>query len=113
MVALRLNEDSFNEILVPIDKIRSIEVIEDWFTRTTGTAMGDWFVVSTAKSKELSREVKLRIVTADINTGIQTYFLILYECKVAGGINKSYDRYKSIVECARSIFDEIEFMKNP
>jgi len=112
LVAFRLNGESWNEMIVPIDIIKSIEVVEDGFKKTTGTAMGDWFVVSNYKTKDFATEVKLRIVMTDINTGPQSFFLILFP-KISGGrIIKTSDRYKGIVECTRSIYDEFDFMAN-
>ena len=112
LVALRPDKDTWYEVDIPFNKIQSVEIIEDGYLKTIGGAIGYGAIaIGSAKSKEISKELKVRIVTGDIN-GTQAYFLKLYDpeygTKYGVRLNKSHEDYKSIEECARSIVDEIE-----
>ena len=108
IIAFRLGRDTWEEIIVPFNKIQSVEALEDGYAITTGGAIGyGGFAVGGAKTKEISQGLQVRIVTGDIQTGTKAYFVNLYDPKYGAKLNKSDPDYKAIQECARSIADEI------
>jgi len=102
LIALRPERYSYNEIIVPIDNIQSVEIIEDGSTRATVGVLG-----YSATSQEFAQNIQIRIVIGDINTGTQSYFFKLWD---SFRLNKSREPYRNIEEFTRSLFDEIEFM---
>ena len=109
MVALRPDKDTWSEIDVPFDKIQSIEIVGDEYSKITGGSVGyGGFAVGSAKSKEISKGLQVRLVSGDINTGTRAYYLKLYEPLYDTKLDKSSKKYRCIEECARSIVDEIE-----
>ena len=109
MVALRPDKGTWDEIDVPFDKIQSIEIVGDEYSKITGGAVGyGGFAVGSAKSREISKGLQVRLVSGDINTGTRAYYLKLYEPKHISKLDKSSKHYRCIEECARSIVDEIE-----
>jgi len=105
-IALRPDKDNYNGIIIPIDEIQNIRVLEDGIIKTVPGFFDD-------KIKEKVNVIQLRIATGKVNTGIETYFLKLYNSENSiGGVslNKASNLYKSIEECIRTINDEIEFM---
>lgn len=112
LVALRPDKDSWNEIEIPFDKIQSVEMTEDGYTVISGGAIGyGGFAGGSAKSKEISKGLQIRIVIGDINSGISVHIIKLYEPTfITQKIDKSTDYYKGLQECARSIVNELEFI---
>ena len=108
LVSLRTDYNTWNEVDIPFDKIKNIEVIEDGYSETTGHVIGGVVAIGSAKSKEFSQGLKIRIVTGDMTTGTHSYFLKLFDPKNGGKYDKSSVIYKNLQECARSIVDEIE-----
>ena len=106
---MTLDRDTYTETDISFDKIQSVEVIEDGYSKTTGRIVGyGAIVVGSAKSKEFCQGLQIRIVTKNINTGTQAHFLKLYDPLPGKKFNKSDISYKQIQECARSIVDEME-----
>ena len=108
LVALRLDRINWNEVVIPFDKILKITIIEDGFTETTGHI--GYFGGVRATSNEMSKGLDVRIVAGDTNTGTNAYILKLYDPKYGATLKKSDPLYRSIQECANSIFDEIELI---
>jgi len=114
LVSLRLEGNSSNEIFIPFDKIQSVEIKEDGFTKSTENFFG-----TAVNSRGYSTGLQVRIVIGDINSGITPYILKLYDPTVGQGPNgvpsrldKSSSIYRSLLECAKSINDEIAFIMN-
>jgi hypothetical protein len=114
LVSLRLDGNSSNEIFIPFDKFQSVEIIEDGFTKSTENFFG-----TAVNSRGYSTGLQVRIVIGDINSGITPYILKLYDPTVGQGpggvpsrLDKSSSKYRSLVECAKSINDEIAFIMN-
>ena len=111
LIALHLNRDSWNEVIIPFHKFQKAEILEDGFVRTSGVGVsGDFVGVGTAKSKEKSTGIQVRVVEGDVSSGIKSHILKLYDPLPGGRIDKSEPFYKSILECAKSIEDEIDLI---
>jgi hypothetical protein len=109
LVALRPEKNTWKEIVVPFDKIRRVEVIENGYSKTNFSAVGYGAVtIGSATTKEFNRGLQIRIVVGDFSTGTQSYFLKLWDPIFGHKFNKSDPHYKSIEECARSIVDEFK-----
>jgi len=105
LMALRLDWKATDVIDIPFNKILSVEIIEDEYSRTTGGGVGyGGVVIGGATSKGRSKGLQVRIVTDDI-TGTQPYSLNFYENSI-GSISKFDPEYKAKQECARRIVDE-------
>ena len=104
LLAFRLNKETFNEVIVPIEDIRDIEILEDNNTKTTVSWSG-----YSATSTEIVSDIKLRIVVGNVNTGTRALFLVFWEGKRA---TKSHPDYKAVAETIRSIFDEVKLMQS-
>ena len=106
VVALRTDGNTWKEIIIPFEKIQTVEINGKGYSKIRGAVIGPFINVGL---KEISQGLQIRIVTGDMNTGTSSLYLILYDAKTHGGkLSESNDRYKSIEECARSIVDEIE-----
>ena len=106
LMALRLDYNNYSEVIIPIEKLQSIEYVVDGVKITTPGYFVD-------REKTKASEATLRIVIGDINTGTKAYSLKLYDSKNSVGgthLDTSSNLYKSIRECAKSIRDEIDFM---
>ena len=113
LIALRQDINNWKEIDIPFDKIRKVEVVEEGYSKISGGALGYGYVaIGSAKSKDISKGLLIRIITGDISTGTQTYILKLHDPNFLGKISKSSDLYKGIEECVRTIVDEIEYIIN-
>ena len=110
MVALRLDRDNWKEIVIPFDKLQKVELVEDGSVVTSGRGQIGYFggIKSTSTSKEYSKGLDVRIVAGDISSGTNAYLLKIYDPKYGQNVDKSHPDYKSILECAKSIADEID-----
>ena len=109
MISLRTDRDTWDEIDIPFNKIQKVEIIEDGYAVITGRGVGyGGFGIGSAKSKEFSKGLQVRIVAGDINTGTNAYFLNIYDPKYGAKYNKSNPDYRVMQECARLIADELE-----
>jgi len=110
LIALRTEKDTWKEVILPFNKIKRVEIIEDGYTKTTFAGVGvGMFLVGSGSSKEVCKGLQIRIVTGDMRSGTETYSLKLYEPEY-GSLNKLYKSdsiYKSIQECAASIEGEL------
>jgi len=105
---LRTERENWTAKVIRFSKIQSVEMIEDGYTVTSGSAIGfGGIAVGSATSTSYVKGLKVRIVTGDMNTGTEAYFINLYDPAWGAKFDKSDPRYKSIQECARSIADEI------
>jgi len=111
LVALRIKNDNWNEIIVPFDKIRSVESTVYGYTQTTGLGipLGPIDVFS-GKTRERFQGLRMRIVTGDINTGAKAYNMIIYDTWPLRYLDGSEDMYDAIIECSKSIEDELVLM---
>jgi len=115
LVALRLDGNSSNEIVIPFEEFRSVEIFDDdGFTKSTLNFLG-----TAVNSRGYSTGLQVRIVIGNINSGITPYILKLYDPTVGqrpdgvpSRLDKSSSQYRSLLECAKSIKDEIEFIMN-
>ena len=108
LIALRLDRDTWDELVIPFGKIKSVEINEDGHTvTTTGGVVVGGFIIGSGKSKEISKGLQIRIVSGDIRSGTEAYYLHLWDPKYGAELKKSDPNYKAIQECARSIVDEI------
>ena len=102
MVALRLDGCSSNEIVIPFEEFKRVDIMN-------GNPIG------------FSTGFQVRIVTENINSGPNSYILKLYDPSVGqtpDGVPSKLDIsgsiYSSILECAMTIRDQISFiMSNP
>jgi len=110
MIAIRRDKDIWEEADIPFDKIQSVEIIKDGHTITTGGGIGAYgLFVGGATSKEVIKELQVRIVTGDIYSGTMSYIINLYDSTFSSKANPDM---KAIKECARSIADEINNIMN-
>ena len=115
LVALRLDKDNWDEVIVPFDKFRKAEVLVEG---TTKTIVDDGWFQTTLRTKETIKAINIRIVTGDMNTGAQSYTLKLYDGHPLFGnpergiANSLSIYYKDVVECTRTIVEEIGFVMN-
>ena len=111
LVALRLDKENYNEIILPMDIIRSVESLVDGNVITT---VGWW----TARTNEIIKEIRIRIVVRDVNSGTQAYMLKIYEgfpyfANPSLPVNNSnYIYYNNMAECVRTLLDEFDLMMN-
>ena len=113
LIALRVDRDSWNEVIIPFDKIQNIRVTEDGITKTSFGAIGyGMFTVGSVTQKEFSKGLQVHIVTGDNISGAQTYTLKLFDPILGHKYKKDSQEYKSITECAQSIADEVNFVIN-
>ena len=105
-VVLRPDGDVWDDIEIPFDKIRDVQITENAYAKTSGGAIGYGSIaVGSATTKEHSKGLYVRIVTGDIN-GTNTYNLKLHEQQF-GSRNKLSNYYEGVTECARLIEEEI------
>jgi hypothetical protein len=104
LIALRTDRNNWNAIIIPFDQIQNAEIIEDDYIETTAHSE---LIRVRATSTEFCKGLKIRIVTGDIRTGTNAYYLNLYNPKWNAKFKKSDMFYKYIQECAWSITDEI------
>jgi len=113
LVALRLKNDNWNEIIIPFDNnnIQSVKSNVYGYTQTTGIGfdLGGIDVVRT-KTRERFQGLRMRIVTGNINTGTKSYTLIIYDKWPSRYLDGTEDMYDSILECAMTIEDEIDLI---
>ena len=116
LIALRLDRNARAEIEIPFNKIQKVEIIENGYSKTTGGAIAVGpIIVGSAKSKEISQGLQIRIVIGDLNSGTHTYFVKLIDPIFRLGffinkVNKSNPYYKDVMECANRIIDEVEYI---
>ena len=107
-IALRTNKNTWEPIYIPFNKIQSVEMMKDGYTKISGGAVGyGGFAIGSAKSSVISKGLQIRIVTGDLYSGTQPYFLNLYDPEFGAKLNESDNQYQTIQECARLITDEI------
>ena len=113
LIALRVDRDSWNEVIIPFDKIQNIRITEDGITKTTFSAVGyGLFAVGSATQKEFSKGLQVHIVTGDNIRGVQTYTLKLFDPMYSNKYKKTSQEYTCITNCAYSIADEVNFIIN-
>jgi len=113
LVALRLDKDNWNEVIVQFSTIRSVESLVDGFAVSSVSLLA-------AQTSEYIKSIQVRIVAGDINIGTQAYILKLIgdgspfiAQKPNWPINNSqYVYYKDVAECVRTIVDEIDLIMN-
>jgi len=111
LVALRLDKDSWNEIIIPFGKILKISDVNiEGLSKTT--IAPNLFGNYVATTREKIKGVQMRIVTGDINTGTQPYTLVLYDRYPNSPLDPSYSvsHYHKIKKCVQSIIDEFELI---
>ena len=112
LIALRLDKDDWNEIIIPFDKIQKVEIIEDGFVKTKGSAVGYGNVaIGRSRSESKSTGLQVRIVTGDIKSGTKTYFVKILDIEW-GSVSQSHPSHKARQECAKTISDELEIIMN-
>ena len=110
LIALRLNKESREPIIISFDRIQSVEIIIDGDIKTSGIGIAYGpFIFGSANSKEIIKELQVRIVTSDNYKGTQHYVLILYDSS-SFGFAKPHPDYKVLENCARRIYDEISYI---
>jgi len=114
LIALRTDKDSWDAIIVPFKKIKRVQYLPDEYTKTyfRGVVVGG-FVFSNSESKGISEGMQVGIVVGDPKHGTDTYFLNLYDSSYSGKMNQSDSDYRAIVECAQSIYSEINKIRPP
>ena len=98
LIALRLNADDWEKIIIPFNEIRSVEII-----RKVCTKVDRGGIFNSAELKETIEKLQVRIVKGNAN-GTRAYILNLYDSAFPRGARPDYE---AIRECARSIEDEI------
>ena len=105
LVALRLEKDNWDEIVVPIEIILKVDPLIDSYTKTT---ISPGFFVDHVNSNERITGMKIKIVTGSLNSGTQDYLLNFYEGPYF--ISSSSVQANAIARCMQKIMDELEFM---
>jgi len=110
LIALRLERNSWNEVVIPFDKLKKVEIIEDGGVVSSGHI--GYFGGTSSTSKEISKGLQVRVSTVgDIEAGAKSYTIKLFDPQGVQ-VTKSSPFYKAIQECARSINDDIENILN-
>ena len=106
LVALRLDHICWDEIVLPFDKIQSVEIIVDGATVATEGLLGG------IRTNDVCNAYQVRIVAGDISSGTKAYILKLWapnRSGIYGGLYypNNQNCRAAIQECAKSIQDEI------
>jgi len=111
LVALRINYNNWNEIIVPYDKIQSVESTVYGYSKTGGLGVDlGGIAVFGAKTRERMQGLRIRIVTGNINTGSKAYNMIIYDKYPTIYLDGTEDLYDSFIECGKTIEDELGLM---
>ena len=103
LIALRLDRDTWKEVIVPFgiireyDKDEGVDIIDHPFIDHSGLTGGGG----------ISKKLHIKIVTGDIQTGITSYVVKLYDPMYGAKLKISDPIYKSILECKNAIYYEL------
>jgi len=104
LIALRLDKDSWNEIVIPFNDLHSVEILRDGYIVASEGFFG------TVRANERTTELYVRVVAGNTRIGAKSYTLKIHTD--GGYITKSHPNHTGYWECAKSIVDEIGFIMN-
>ena len=108
LVLLRAAKDNRKMIVIPSEKIQSTEMIEAEYTKTAVERMDvNEMPIGDTDSKETCKRLQICIVSGEICSSTEVYFLNFYDPQGIAMPNISYPDHRAIQEYVRKFLDEI------
>ena len=106
LILFRTDRKNYNAIIIPFEKIRKVEILNNNYTVFRETLLGN------LSGDQRIKSLHIRIVTGDINRGTQSYVLELLPY-VLGYWDPKKLETQAYLTCAVRIVDEIDNIMNP